>query len=117
MVLGRFKAVLSYLRSLICVLWLIIYDDNDYAAVVVDQVSIVMPLLHLAGYRTIFYCHYPDKLLSGSRGLLKRFYRFLLDLLEEVSLLFAHKIYVNSEYTRTVFRNSFPLLRRCQVQV
>ena len=96
---GRFKGILSYIRTLISVIWLICYD-NIYDAVVVDQVSFVLPFLKLAGNRTIFYCHYPDKLLAGSRSsIMKKIYRFFMDTVEEFSLFFADKIYVNSKFT------------------
>jgi hypothetical protein len=42
-------------------------------------------------------------LLSGKRGFLKKIYRFFIDLVEELSLLFAQKIYVNSLFTQEVF--------------
>ena len=71
--------------------------------VVADQVSVVLPLLRLFGIKTIFYCHYPDKLLSGRRNALKKIYRYFIDLVEEMSLLCADKIYVNSTFTRNVF--------------
>jgi alpha-1,3/alpha-1,6-mannosyltransferase len=64
---------------------------------VADQVSVVLPLLRMFGHKTIFYCHYPDKLLAGKRNnLFKRIYRLVIDFVEEISLLFANKIYVNS---------------------
>ena len=76
----------------------------------------VLPLLRLFGYKTIFYCHYPDKLLSGKRGFLKKIYRFFIDLVEEISLLFAQKIYVNSLYTQEVFNENFRILKKLNIQ-
>lgn len=109
---GRFKGLLAYIRTLLCTLWLIFYD-GAYKAVVVDQVSVVLPFLRLAGHNTIFYCHFPDKLLAGQRtSFAKKFYRFFIDLAEELSLLFAKKIYVNSEYTKQIFYEHFPLLNK-----
>ena len=99
-IFGYFKGLLAYVRTLICALWLIFYD-GAYKAVVCDQVSFVLPFLRLAGHKTIFYCHFPDKLLAGNRrGLLKKIYRLFIDFAEEISLLFAHKIYVNSQFTK-----------------
>ena len=103
---------MAYIRTLICALWLICYDGS-YEAVVCDQVSFVLPFLRLAGHRTIFYCHYPDKLLAGRRSnVLKKIYRLVIDFAEEFSLLFAHKIYVNSEFTKSVFYESFKLANK-----
>ena len=42
--------------------------------------------------------------------MLMKFYRFFLDLLEEITTGMAHKIVVNSEFTRGVFQEHFPLI-------
>lgn len=60
----------------------------------------------------MFYCHYPDKLLSGRRNFIKKIYRFFIDLLEELSLLCAQKIYVNSLFTQEVFNTHFKILKK-----
>ena len=97
---------------------MVFFNQYDYSVVVADQVSVVLPILRLFGYKTIFYCHYPDKLLSGSRkNPLKVLYRFVIDLVEELSLLFANKIFVNSEFTKEVFYNNFKILNKYRVEV
>jgi alpha-1,3/alpha-1,6-mannosyltransferase len=111
-ILGRFKGLLAYIRSILCVIWLILHNRNTFEVVVADQVSVVLPLLRLFGIKTIFYCHYPDKLLSGKRNIIKKIYRFFIDLVEELSLFCAQKIYVNSEYTQEVFNTHFKILRK-----
>jgi alpha-1,3/alpha-1,6-mannosyltransferase len=78
-IFGRFKGLLAYIRSIICVIWLILYNTHAYEVVVADQVSVVLPILRMFGYKTIFYCHYPDKLLAGKRGFFKKIYRFFID--------------------------------------
>ena len=64
---------------------------------IVDQQSVCVPLLRLvSGSRVVFYCHFPDKLLSAGwtigengksvrreGGLLRRIYRWPVDKLEE----------------------------------
>lgn len=78
---------------------------------IVDQLSICVPVLRwITGSRVVFYCHFPDKLLSGGweitsdkvggakiargverkqsargPGLLKRLYRWPFDKLEEIT--------------------------------
>lgn len=117
-IFGRFKGILAYIRSIICTLWLALFNQYEYSVVVADQVSVVLPILRFFGYRTIFYCHFPDKLLAGSRqNLLKIMYRFVIDLVEEISLIFANKIYVNSEYTKDIFYKNFKILKRFGVNV
>ena len=61
-----------------------------------DQQSVAVPLLKfVSGSRVVFYCHFPDKLLSAGwtfndkevkrqgAGLLRRAYRWPVDKLEE----------------------------------
>lgn len=115
-IFGRFKGLLAYIRSILCVIWLIVHHRRTFDVVVADQVSVVLPLLRLFGIKTIFYCHYPDKLLSGRRNIIKKVYRFFIDLIEEVSLLCAHKIYVNSLFTQEVFQTHFKILKRLGVE-
>ena len=72
-----------------------------------------MPLLRLRQRNVLFYCHYPDKLLSTDRkSFLKRFYRFFLDLIEELTTGLAKCIVVNSRFTQKVFSDNFPLIRK-----
>lgn len=78
---------------------------------IVDQLSVCVPILRwITGSRVVFYCHFPDKLLSGGweitadkaggakiargaerrqktggPGLLKRLYRWPFDKLEEIT--------------------------------
>ena len=64
---------------------------------IVDQQSVCVPLLRfVSGSRVVFYCHFPDKLLSAgwtigpdgesvreTGGVLRRLYRWPIDKLEE----------------------------------
>ncbi|CAM9752068.1 unnamed protein product, partial [Chrysoparadoxa australica] len=81
-------------------------------AVVVDGVSVPIPLpCRWAGAAVMFYCHYPDRLLCVERGGgLKRLYRMPVDWLEGCTIGAAHKVVVNSEFTREVFQKEFPRL-------
>ncbi len=63
-IFGKFKCMLALIRCWVCALWMIAFADRIYRCVVVDQVSVALPLLRVFGYKTIFYCHYPDKLLN-----------------------------------------------------
>ena len=82
------------------------------------KVSTPLPLLRLLGLPTIFYCHYPDLLLSTDRtSLLKRLYRLPLDWLEQWTTGLADILLVNSNFTKEVFRNTFPRLNRLEPAV
>jgi alpha-1,3/alpha-1,6-mannosyltransferase len=42
----------------------------------VDQVSVVIPFIKLLTHsRVLFYCHFPDMLLSQRQSLIKSLYR------------------------------------------
>ena len=61
-----------------------------------------------------FYCHFPDKLLAKPGGFLKTLYRGPFDWLESWSTDFSDTIVVNSNFTKTIFREAFPSLRHRQ---
>ena len=98
-IFGRMIAFCAYIRMLLCALWVILFGGR-YDYYLLDQVSFPIPLLRLRQSNVFFYCHYPDKLLSTDRrSFLKRFYRFFLDLIEEVTTGLAKVIVVNSQFT------------------
>lgn len=117
---GRGTAFCSHLRILyasLCLLYLHCSARGDDSArvtslVVVDGISSPLPLFLWVGVPTIFYCHYPDKLLCTSRqsSLLARLYRMVLDGVEQVTTGCATTILVNSLFTKDVFRQAFPTL-------
>ncbi|KAI6243863.1 Phenylalanyl-tRNA synthetase beta subunit [Aphelenchoides fujianensis] len=62
------------------------------------------------GRHLVFYCHFPDLLLTQRRSALKKFYRFFVDGLERQSIGLADKIYVNSRFTKGICEEAFPSL-------
>jgi hypothetical protein len=73
-----------------------LHGIEHFDVYIVDQQSVCVPLLRfLTGTRVVFYCHFPDKLLSGGwvfgedkverteGGMLKKLYRWPIDKLEE----------------------------------
>lgn len=101
---GRFHIIFAILRQLhlcFCLLRLTwsgpSFEPPDIY--VVDQLSTCIPILRwIARTRVIFYCHFPDLLLSpgragfdtgmhgqGGRSFLRMMYRWPVDLLEETS--------------------------------
>lgn len=98
---GRFHVLLAHLAQLQLTLQLVVTGDGigDYDVFFVDQLATCIPILRDAGKRVVFYCHFPDKLLSAGEyidddkeaaikqpvGPLKRLYRIPMDWLEEVT--------------------------------
>lgn len=70
-------------------------------------------MLRFRNKNVLFYCHYPDKLLSTQRqGFFKKVYRFFLDFAEEITTGAARCIVVNSNFTLKVFYDNFNILRK-----
>ena len=56
-------------------------------------------LSHFYVQRIVFYCHFPDQLLTDRRSYMKKVYRYFIDKCEEITTGMADKILVNSNYT------------------
>ncbi|CAK9293580.1 unnamed protein product [Gordionus sp. m RMFG-2023] len=101
-----FYACFAYLRFLFLTLY-IIYNNIFSDLIICDQIPVGVPLLKLFGYKVLFYCHFPDLLLSQRDSWLKFFYRYPLDWLEEISMSYADKLIVNSNYTASIVKQTF----------
>ncbi|XP_014242128.1 alpha-1,3/1,6-mannosyltransferase ALG2 [Cimex lectularius] len=104
-VFGRLFALLSCLKMIYCAFYVIFKLKPDL--VFCDLVSACIPVLKMGVKKVVFYCHYPDQLLSMPEGLLKSLYRYPLDWLEEKTTVMADKLYVNSKFTQDVFCTTF----------
>jgi alpha-1,3/alpha-1,6-mannosyltransferase len=107
-IFGKFHLPCALLRFVFLSLrWL--YDNwrNPQDVVFVDQISATVPLLRVSGAKVVFYCHFPDQLLTQRKSLLKKLYRLPLDLLEEITTAQADQILVNSRFTAGVFKDTF----------
>jgi alpha-1,3/alpha-1,6-mannosyltransferase len=83
-----------------------------------DLVSHIIPVLRLfSRARIVFYCHFPDLLLTPPRHFLYRLYRAPIDRLEELTTGMADRVLVNSRFTASVFRQIFPHLHRLTPEV
>lgn len=121
-IFGRFYAMCAYIRMIIGALHLIFWepvdsDLFDFDIIFCDQISAPIPLFkwfsHVRNGRTpkvIFYCHFPDLLLTERKNLFKRIYRLPIDWMEEKTTGSADVILVNSKFTEGVFRETFPSL-------
>ena len=109
---GRLMALWAYLRMVYVALYLVVASGLVFDVVFVDQVSACIPFLRLQRQaKVLFYCHFPDQLLTQRSTLLKRFYRYFLDTLEEYTTNQADCVLVNSHFTASVYRDTFPSIR------
>lgn len=106
---GGCQALCASLRMVYITLYLLLFITCN--AAIVDQVSTPLLLLRLLSYPSLFYCHFPDLLLSAGRGGLKGLYRYPLDWMEEFTTGLADVIFVNSGFTKKVFHDTFKGLR------
>ncbi|KRX99387.1 Alpha-1,3/1,6-mannosyltransferase ALG2, partial [Trichinella pseudospiralis] len=107
-VFGKCKALCAYLRMIWLGLFVLLFSKFRFDVAFVDQISAVVPLLRLfSRAKIIFYCHFPDQLLSERSSLVKSFYRFPIDQLEDYSTSIAHCILVNSKFTYDVCCKTF----------
>ncbi len=113
---NRAMALCAYMRCLLMALSVclasILRPSNRYDVVIVDQVSITNLVFRLLcpQTRVLFYCHFPDLLLAKPLSWMHRMYRAPLDALEQASTGMAHRVLVNSEFTKGVFRKTFTVL-------
>ena len=111
----KFHILFAILRQLYLTLVLIISGDiKNYDFFIVDQLSFCIPLLNLfslATTRVLFYCHFPDQLLTKRASFLKSLYRVPFDFIEEWTTGCSDQIVVNSNFTKGIFHNTFKNLR------
>lgn len=107
--LGRFFALFAYIRMIYAAGY-IIFSEPRPDVVFCDLISVCIPILRLRIPRVIYYCHHPDRLLSKPGGYGKKLYRLPLNYFEEMTTGMAHKVFVNSIYTREVFQRTFERL-------
>ncbi|OQV13302.1 Alpha-1,3/1,6-mannosyltransferase ALG2 [Hypsibius exemplaris] len=116
-ILGKFHAAFAYLRMMLCALWLVWLSDLQTDVIFCDQVSACVPILKMRGTKVIFYCHFPDQLLTKRQSWLKRMYRAPIDWLEEYTTGKADCVLVNSHFTDGIFQDTFQSLKNTSRQV
>ena len=79
---GKGHILFAILRSWYLALLLLLHGYK-YDVLFVDQISASIPLLRLTGAKILFYCHFPDKLLTHRTTWIKTLYRWPADVLEE----------------------------------
>lgn len=111
-IFGKFHALLAYLKMIIIALYVNLFSRHDL--VICDQVSACIPFIKLdliKRPKVIFYCHFPDQLLTTRENRLKSIYRRPLDTFEEFSTRLSDVILVNSKFTSNIVKRTFKSLR------
>ncbi|KRX77581.1 Dehydrogenase/reductase SDR family member 1, partial [Trichinella sp. T6] len=93
-----------------------VFQKRQMELSVLLYLVILFPVLYLENVtlrgKIIFYCHFPDQLLSERSSVVKSFYRFPIDQLEDYSTSIAHCILVNSKFTQEVCLKTFKSFER-----
>ncbi|XP_050400955.1 alpha-1,3/1,6-mannosyltransferase ALG2 [Patella vulgata] len=118
-IFGRFKAMCAYIRMIFAAFYLVFISDlsKDVDLIFCDQISACIPLLKFSKAKILFYCHFPDMLLTQRTSFLKKLYRRPIDWLEEKTTGMADCVLVNSKFTAGVFHDTFKSLSHIQPQV
>lgn len=105
---GLMFALWAYIRMMYIAFYLTFFSKLNYEVVFVDQISACIPILRLKrNIKILFFCHYPDQLLTERKSILKTIYRYFIDKLEEITTKMADIILVNSKFTMNVFKKTF----------
>lgn len=84
-IFGRLYAFWAYVRMIYAAVYLVWFSGFKPDVILCDQVSACIPVLKCSKAKVLFYCHFPDLLLTQRKSFLKRMYRAPLDWLEEVT--------------------------------
>ena len=98
-ILGRCYALCAYIRMIYAALYLVFFSSIQFDMIFCDQISACIPVLKFSGKKILFYCHFPDMLLTQRKSTLKNLYRAPIDWLEEKSTGMADRVLVNSKFT------------------
>ncbi|XP_063728640.1 alpha-1,3/1,6-mannosyltransferase ALG2-like [Symsagittifera roscoffensis] len=115
---GRCAAVCAYLRMIYLAFYIVLFSPFTHDVFICDQISACIPVLRMSRKaKIVFYCHFPDMLLTARKTMLKRIYRAPIDALEQFTTGLADTVLVNSRFTLSVFRDTFPSLQHKAVDV
>lgn len=110
-------ALWAYVRMIYIAFYVVFFSKMKFDVIVCDQISACIPILKWSGAKVLFYCHFPDQLLTTRKSWAKKLYRWPIDGLEEWTTGEAHEVLVNSNFTAQVFHSTFTSLSHIQPTV
>lgn len=104
-IFGKFNALCAYMRFILLAIYVVFLRSTtiSYDLFLCDQISACIPILKMSQKPVLFYCHYPDHLLTKRESILKKIYRYPIDSFENWTTCLADRILVNSKFTKSVF--------------
>ncbi|ODV59605.1 GDP-Man:Man(1)GlcNAc(2)-PP-dolichol alpha-1,3-mannosyltransferase [Ascoidea rubescens DSM 1968] len=128
---NKFYILINNLKQIYLILYVLFFYNETYDFFIIDQNPISILFIFLYRFwlklfinilildekrykipRCLFYCHFPDQNLAKRDSNLKKIYRIPFDFIEEFSLYFSDKIFVNSNFTKKVFNETFTWLSK-----
>lgn len=113
-IFGRFYAFCAYFRMVYAAFYVTLFQSKEEPIDVIfcDLISLGIPVLKFAQHapKILFYCHFPDQLLTKPGGVMKTLYRMPLNYLEEKTTGAADGVLVNSKFTSRIFSETFKTL-------
>lgn len=101
---GKFHVFFAILRNIYLALVLLFLQRLSYIdidIIISDQISASVPFLRLLNVPVLFYCHYPDLLLTQRTSLLKKLYRQVFGQHDEDVLAHRTTLQVRVRLVRT----------------
>lgn len=111
-VFGRLSHICFIVKFMVMVFKVLLTTRTKFDLVIVDEHPFVLPLVRLFRKRTIYYMHYPVKLVGETQRGGSWLVFKLLGVLEEISLLFASVVFVNSRFIQELYRKYFRVASR-----
>lgn len=113
-IFGKFYAFCAYFRMVYAAFYITLFQSKaeKIDLIFCDLISLGIPILKFAKFRPriLFYCHFPDQLLTKPGGFLKKLYRLPLNYLEEKTTGASDGVLVNSKFTSRIFTETFKTL-------
>ncbi|VDK47837.1 unnamed protein product [Anisakis simplex] len=99
--------------------WQLIYSDLNPDLVVIDHSASCVPMIkwRFPNVKILFYCHFPQQLVTPSRLFLYRWYSKLIGIIEETMFKNVDIIMVNSHFTEKQFLRVMPNTNPSKVMV
>uniref|UniRef100_A0A915Q5L1 Alpha-1,3/1,6-mannosyltransferase ALG2 n=1 Tax=Setaria digitata TaxID=48799 RepID=A0A915Q5L1_9BILA len=110
-------ALCAYIRMCIAALYICLFLKRTDLISACLLVFRVFRFLGLFNARLIFYCHFPDQLLTERKSMLKKFYRVFIDWFETWTMTMADLICVNSEFTKEIVIKTFPQIHERHIHI
>ncbi|VDM75458.1 unnamed protein product [Strongylus vulgaris] len=99
--------------------WYLVLNNIAPDLVVVDHSASCVPLIkwRYPNCKVLFYCHFPQQLVTPSRFFLYRWYSNLIGLIEEHLFEQTDVIMVNSHFTASQFSRVMPRIEKSKIRV